>query len=87
MSKGTPPGHRFQTISAWVVITGMIVAAVIFHSGRPEPALFDLLSLGVVLQAVIWLVRHRRPRFANLLMATAWGTLILYFILYLLGAR
>ncbi len=87
MSKDVPRGHRFQTISAWVVITGTIVATVIFHSGTPALAPFDLLSLALVLQAVIWLVRHRRPRLANLLMATAWAALILYFILYLLAAR
>ncbi len=87
MSKDAPPGHRFQTISAWVVITGMIVAAVIFHSGRPEPALFDLVSLGTILQSVSVLVRPRRPKLTNLLMVAAWTALILFWILFFMQAR
>ncbi len=84
MSKTPARPRQRHTIFPWIIITGVIVGTVIYHSGNPAPAPFDLLSLGLILQNVTLLVRHRRPKLATLLTAINGAVLILFFILFFL---
>ncbi len=79
--------RRFQSIYAWVIITGVIVGTVIFHIGNPALASFDLLALGLILQNARLLVHPQHPKLASILLTLNAVVLILFFILLLSQRR
>ncbi|HSH80033.1 MAG TPA: hypothetical protein VLA19_16025 [Herpetosiphonaceae bacterium] len=76
--------HQRLTLLGWVSLTLIIVGTTIIHIDHLGPMRFDLISLAGILQGVNLLVRHRRPKLADMLVTISGAAAILFFILLFL---